>query len=196
MDVHELTTRMETLERQAARSRRVARLTMLAGLVAILVAALAPPDDVVEARRVRLLDETGRVGLELDAGALTLSGAPDAGGRHHRARLRASGLDVRLESDGRAERVLEVDTREVDLVDYAGERRAVLTPATIGLQRGIAGTPERPVAWARLSASGLSYEDAEGRLRAELGTPAPARDDGAVLVLYDAGGNAVWSAPR
>ncbi len=203
MECHEIAIRVEKLERENRRLK-LAGTVIVVLLLAIHLVVAQRSGQVVEAQRILLVDDSGRVGVEIDAYSITLTGEDDSEGNRFGSSLQPHGLNVRYGNGGETLAVLEVNTREFDLIDYVRERRAVVTPAVLGLQNGIVGMSEAPTAWvATMRESGFEFQDHEGRTRAKMGRLGPAVPAGvgatayrAAVVLYDDEENVTWKAPQ
>lgn len=178
--------RLERLERQVRSWRRIS-LAALLGLLVLVAAGWAQRDDVLEVRGLRLESPARDRVLEIDGDGITLLG-PGL----DRLKLEPSGIELLAGRAGEPTGVLELNTREIDLISYADERRAVVTPRVIGLQDGIA-SDERPVSWVALRGSGFEYQDSAGRPRVRVGLVAD--EDGGErpgLAVYDVAEQLAW----
>ncbi len=150
-------------------------------------------DEELRVRCLQLVDSNGRVGLELDANSLSLRGE-DSAGNVFLCQLLPQGLGVIKGSEDSPAAVLEVNTHEIDLIDYEKERRAVIQSRMFGLQRGIHGESEF-VAWNRFGEHGIRIQDEQGRPRARLGPDGTDETAYYGLTVYDEKGEVLGAAP-
>lgn len=203
----ELATRVERLERENRRIK-LAGIAVITGLAALFLAGAMTRTGAktLEAERIRIVDSSGHLGVEIVGSTLSMIGHADAAGTQVRSTLRPPGLDVQVKRGEKTIRVLEVNSKEIDLIDYLDEKRAVLTPRVIGLQNGIAGTSTPEIAWITMRETGFRFEDRRGTPRIEIGKASPeampdARpreraDLSPTIVVYSADGSVAWQAPQ
>lgn len=155
----------------AVLTRRMRR--MERGLIVCLVALLALAGLVVHDRstsigELRLRDANLDTRLVLKPDSIRLSRGGAAG---HVTETVISAGSVHFEEAilERTQRFVEVSLTEVDVIDYRNQRRAVLSPMTIGLQSGLPGDPNEQPAWTMLRPDGFLMNGSGGRKRILLG---------------------------
>lgn len=158
----DMTLRIARLERETRRLKMALAVILGAAVLATVTAATAPGGDIT-AERLTLTGGPGGTHAVLDSGSLAFV-RTGANGETIRSEITANGFAVLIGADESTQAVLEVNTREIDLIDYRSGRRAVVTPRLIGLQTGIAGE-DAPVRWVRLNENGFSIREGDGTVR-------------------------------
>ena len=172
MTVEELATRVDSLERENLRLRRIGAVVLVLAVGVAIVGAATPAQlQDIDARRIRIIDESDEVRAEMAADGILYF---DENGTA-RALITGAGIAY-FDENGR--RRAWMTAPGIDYFDESGKRRA------------------------GMDANGISYADENGIDRAELGrvevvtqsnaeTTYPAQ-----VVLYDADGKVIWSAIR
>ena len=186
--------RLEKLEKELARAKRLNRLSLAVVLLAfvLLVAAMttfiASRDNIIKAKKFVVIDKNGMKRVELDAELSPHLSIYDEIGR---LRVALSGPE-----DGGVLNLFDENGRHCAGL-YAGRK--------LGPQLALMNENGAPIVWLKASQTetGLTLYDKNRMARAALGTTQTTTPDGKVitypessLLLFDPNGHVIWEAPR
>jgi len=172
------------------RLRRTERGLIGCLVLLVVLAVIVARDRLGPISELRLSNPGSGEELVLQPGAIRIFATEAKGGVE--TVISAGLLHHKQSTTGMTRRFVEVSLSEVDVIDYANQRRAVLSPVTIGVQSGISSTPDVRPAWTALRADGISMTDAGGHERLHLGR---VDEQTHGLALFAPDGEEFWRTP-